>query len=108
MASITSEIDNDDQKSSHKKKKQKKQHPNKNAGSVSNRKNDDSTQGNQLSPTATSNSNMITSPLSLPPQLSPDALRSFVQKYIIEKYGERSVMVLTSRVAQKSYGTEKR
>lgn len=104
LTTIKTELDNnDDQKlSAHKKKKQKKQHPNKNM------KNDDSTQQiNQLSPT-TPNSNMMTTPLSLPPQLSQDALRSFVQKYICEKYGERSVVILTSRVAQKSYGTEKR
>ncbi|ORZ25862.1 beta-trefoil DNA-binding domain-containing protein [Absidia repens] len=40
--------------------------------------------------------------------MTPDAIRSFVQRYLSEHYGERTVMLLTSRVAQKSYGTEKR
>lgn len=47
-------------------------------------------------------------PPSGPPLMTPDSLRSFVQRYISERYGERTVILLTSRVAQKSYGTEKR
>lgn len=40
--------------------------------------------------------------------MTHDAIRSFIHKYLTERYGERTVMLLTSRVAQKSYGTEKR
>ncbi|KAI8338191.1 beta-trefoil DNA-binding domain-containing protein [Chlamydoabsidia padenii] len=48
------------------------------------------------------------SPPSAPSLMTPEGLRSFVQRYIAERYGERTVILLTSRVAQKSYGTEKR
>ncbi|CAO3580446.1 unnamed protein product [Absidia cylindrospora] len=43
-----------------------------------------------------------------PSILAPEAIQSFVQRYLADRTGERTVMLLTSRVAQKSYGTEKR
>ncbi|KAI8088806.1 beta-trefoil DNA-binding domain-containing protein [Halteromyces radiatus] len=45
---------------------------------------------------------------SSPSPIPYDAIRSLVKRYVTDRYGERTVMLLTSRVAQKSYGTEKR
>ncbi|KAI7901420.1 uncharacterized protein BX663DRAFT_514350 [Cokeromyces recurvatus] len=36
------------------------------------------------------------------------SLKPLIQEYLVQNNGERTVIVLTSRVAQKSYGTEKR
>ncbi|ORX59589.1 hypothetical protein DM01DRAFT_1381149 [Hesseltinella vesiculosa] len=59
--------------------------------------------------TTTPTSAIPATPTLAPPEpMSPQDIQAFVLQYLANQAGERSITLLTSRVAQKSYGTEKR